>query len=87
MLNRWIERLIVRKAPTQTVCNMTEAGPALKGCFPAADIASTVDIAFEDKTYKTMVGYKDYLAHTYGDYMQLPPVEQRVTHHFEAWWL
>jgi lipopolysaccharide cholinephosphotransferase len=37
--------------------------------------------------YKTMVGYKDYLEHTYGDYMTLPPIEQRVTHQFEAWWL
>ena len=86
-LNRWIERLIVLPEPTDTVCNMTEAGPKLKGCFPAADIASSVDIAFEGRTYKTMVGYKDYLERTYGDYMTLPPVEQRVTHHFEAWWL
>ena len=41
----------------------------------------------EGKTYKTMVGYKDYLERTYGDYMTLPPVEQRVTHKFEAYWL
>lgn len=69
------------------VCNMTEAGPTTaRSCFPAADIASSVDIAFENRTYKTMVGYKNYLSHTYGDYMQLPPEDQRVTHHFEAYW-
>jgi len=66
---------------------MTEAGPSLNGCFPAEAIASQVDIAFEDRTYKTMVGFKEYLTRTYGDYMTLPPVEKRVTHHFEAWWL
>lgn len=66
---------------------MTEAGPKLKGCFPAEDIASSVEIDFEGKKYKTMVGYKDYLERTYGDYMTLPPVEQRVTHKFEAYWL
>ena len=87
MLNRWIERLIVLKEPTSTVCNMTEAGPRIKGCFPAEDIASQVDIDFEGRQYKTMVGYRDYLERTYGDYMQLPPEDQRVTHKFEAYWL
>lgn len=86
-LNRMIRKLIVRKESSQYVCHMTEAGPGVKSCFPAEDIASSVDIAFEGKTYKTMVGYKDYLERTYGDYMTLPPVEQRVTHHFEAYWL
>lgn len=86
-IRKMIRKLIVLDTPTQTVCNMTEAGPSIKGCFPADDIASQVDILFEGKTYKTMVGYKDYLTRTYGDYMTLPPVEQRVTHHFEAYWL
>lgn len=86
MLERWIARLVVRTEATRTVCNMTEAGPGLKGCFAAGDIATAVDIRFEDRTYKTMVGYKDYLTRTYGDYLTLPPVEQRVTHKFEAWW-
>ena len=85
-ISRLIQTLIVLEKPTHTVCNMTEAGPTIKGCFPAEDIASSVDIEFEGKTYKTMVGYKDYLERTYGDYMTLPPVEQRVTHHFEAYW-
>lgn len=85
-IERKIRRLIVLTEPTHTVCNMTEAGPKMKGCFPAEDIDSSVDIEFEGKTYKTMVGYKDYLERTYGDYMTLPPVEQRVTHHFEAYW-
>ncbi len=86
-LNRMIRKLIVRKEPTQYVCNMTEAGLGAKHCFPAKDIASTVNIKFEDRIYKTMVGYKDYLSCTYGDYMKLPPVEQRVTHQFTAYWL
>ena len=86
-IERRIRKLIVLEKPTRTVCNMTEAGPKMKGCFSAEDIASSVDIEFEGKIYKTMVGYKDYLERTYGDYMTLPPVEQRVTHHFEAYWL
>ena len=85
-INKMIRELIVRKEPTATVCNMTEAGPKVSGCFPATDIATSVDIEFEGKLYKTMVGYRDYLERTYGDYMTLPPVEQRVTHQFEAYW-
>ena len=86
-IERKIRQLIVLAEPTHTVCNMTEAGPGIKGCFPAEDIASSVDILFEGKTYKTMIGYRDYLERTYGDYMTLPPEDQRVTHKFEAYWL
>ena len=85
LINKIIKILIINKKPTNLVCNMTEAGPKIKGCFPAEDIAKAVDIEFEGKTYKTMVGYRDYLERTYGDYMTLPPVEQRVTHKFEAY--
>ena len=63
-IERKIRQLIVLTEPTHTVCNMTEAGPKMKGCFPAEDIASSVDIEFEGKQYKTMVGYKDYLERT-----------------------
>ena len=87
MIERWIRQLIVHKTPTATLCNMTEAGPKMKGCFPAEDMATVVDMPFEDRTYKAMVGYRDYLEHTYGDYMALPPEDQRVTHKFEAYWL
>ena len=86
-LDRLIDRVIHVGEPTHTVCNMTEAGPGIKGCLPAEDVVSMVDIGFEGRTYKTMVGYRDYLSRTYGDYMQLPPEDQRVTHQFEAYWL
>ena len=80
-----IERLVVRREPTAWMCNMTEAGPAISGCLPAELLADWVDIPFEDRTYKTMVGYKRYLELTYGDYMTPPPLDQRQTHQFKAW--
>lgn len=87
MLNRQIEQLIVRREPTNTLCHMTEAGPSIKGCFPVEDMASYIDLPFEDRVYKAMAGYDDHLHRTYGDYMQLPPEDQRVTHQFKAYWL
>ena len=87
MIDKMIRKLIVRREPTDTLCHMTEAGPTTpKGCFPAADMKQTMDMRFEDRTYKVMIGYDDYLRRTYGDYMQLPPEDQRVTHQFETYW-
>ena len=85
LINRWLRSIAFRKEPTQTVCNMTEMGPSIKGCFSAQAISSSIDIEFEGKRYKTMAGYKEYLEKTYGDYMTLPPVEKRQTHKFEAY--
>lgn len=87
MLNHWIKNLIERKAPTNTLCHMTEAGPSVKGCFPAKDMEEYIDLPFEDRVYKAMAGYDDHLRRTYGDYMQLPPEDQRTTHQFEAYWV
>lgn len=36
---------------------------------------------FEDKKFRVPAGYHEILTKTYGDYMQLPPPEQQVTHH------
>jgi len=87
MINRCINHLIVQREPTNTLCNMTEAGPSIRGCFPAEDMKEMIDMPFEDRTYKVMCGYDDHLRHTYGDYMTLPPEDQRVTHQFKAYWL
>lgn len=43
--------------------------------------ASSVDVRFEGSLFPAPVGYDEYLTDTYGDYMQLPPLEKRITHH------
>ena len=52
-----------------------------------SDFESFVELEFEGGYYKAMAGYDDYLRCIYGDYMELPPEENRVSHHtFEAYW-
>lgn len=40
-----------------------------------------VKIEFEGELFWAPVGYDEFLSDTYGNYMELPPVEKRVTHH------
>lgn len=42
---------------------------------------SFIQKEFEGREYPVPVGYDAWLKTFYGDYMQLPPVEKRVTHH------
>ena len=44
-----------------------------------------VFVEFEGYQMPTYSCYKSYLTNMYGDYMQLPPVEKRVTHDMEAY--
>lgn len=56
-------------------------------CVPASAFASFVDVDFEGRTAKALVGWDMYLRNVFGDYMQLPPVEKRCSgHEFSAWW-
>lgn len=68
------------------VCNLT-SGNGYKSCFKRTSMSQSIDVCFEGKLYKTMVGYDEYLTMTYGDYMQFPPLEKQVSHHdFQAFY-
>lgn len=41
----------------------------------------TIELEFEGRLYKAPKDYDLILRQTYGNYMQLPPVEKRITHH------
>ena len=56
---------------------------------PKSNFSEATEVLFEGGAYPAPIGYPDYLARLYGnDYMELPPVEKRRTHHtFKAYWL
>lgn len=56
-------------------------------CVPASAFASFVELEFEGRRAKALAGWHIYLRNVFGNYMQLPPPEKRITHHsFKAYW-
>ena len=39
-----------------------------------------IDVAFENKKYKAIANYDEYLTIHYGDYLKLPPKSERIVH-------
>lgn len=63
-------------------------GLSQKRPFAKSVFGHLVDYPFEDRRFMGFENYDDYLRNGYGDYMQLPPEEKRVSHHhFEAYWI
>lgn len=50
-------------------------------------MASLFDIEFEGRYYKAIADWDYYLGLAYGDYMQLPPEEQRIPYHSGVYYL
>lgn len=50
-------------------------------------LGKTIKVQFENKKYCVPAGYDAWLKQIFGDYMKLPPIEKRVSHHdFEMFW-
>lgn len=85
----WSKRIIklARKysyAQNETVgCFSWGYGPRER--MPKKVAEEYIDLDFEGMKVKGFKNYDLVLTNIYGDYMQLPPVEKRITHSFKAW--
>lgn len=61
-------------------------GLAKKGwTLSKSQYESTSRMLFEGKEFSVMDCWDEYLTFWYGDYMRIPPEEERVTHCYKAW--
>ncbi|GBG97258.1 LicD family protein [Lactococcus termiticola] len=54
-------------------------------CFDKAIFEAYEDVAFEELTVRKLVNHDSYLKALYGDYMTLPPEDERVNHSYYQW--
>lgn len=95
-------RLLLKALPWSLFCNLVEKNQKRYAAIETGYVGNFSDqtrmictisavkdycmVEFEGKTYKAPCGYDEWLRSIYGDYMELPPKENRVSHHvFEAY--
>lgn len=57
-----------------------------KEVFPKAWLQGTKTFLYEGMEVDLPSGYDEYLRQYYGDYMQLPPEEKRISHHMKTYY-
>lgn len=70
---------------TNTVANMAWVGVTHGRWIPITDFENLTTLEFEGYQFNAIPHYHDYLSGLYGDYMQLPPEDKRVTHASRVW--
>ncbi|MDO4982688.1 MAG: LicD family protein [Eubacteriales bacterium] len=58
-----------------------------KDVYPAEYFDGYTELTFEGKKYMVFARYDDILTWRYGNYMELPPVEQRHAHNINAYYI
>ena len=77
----------IQKAYINNDFDSLEYGAVICGAYrekeimPKDHFVPYCDMTFENHTFKAIANYDKYLSKIFGNYMQLPPENQRVTHH------
>ena len=55
-------------------------------CVSKSVFEKSILVNFEGEVFSAPQGYKEYLTHRFGDYMQVPPESERQSHGTQAYW-
>lgn len=84
---RSLDRYAAKADSSGRVTNLSMVSDDLIGFhFPAAWFEDLTEYPFEGRRFLGFAAYDRYLTEVYGDYMTLPPIEQRETHFVTAFW-
>ncbi len=95
LFRRINSRAIAKKIDKISQNNKKESNKVYIGLSPAGekDLFATewfkevIELEFEGRKYMAPIGYDELLKHRYGDYMCLPPENQRKSNHsYSAYW-
>ena len=60
-------------------------GDNIESYLLKSELEPAEKVQFEGKSFNAAAGWKQYLTRLYGDYMQLPPEKDRISHDFKAY--
>lgn len=69
--------------PTKLINSANSGNGYFKEILKKEWVLNTKPMEFEDITMPGIENYDEYLKYLYGDYMTIPPLEDRVTHEFK----
>ena len=72
-----------KKETSQKACLGGAYG--IKECMPKHIFENRIRLEFEGRLFWASKDYESYLSRLYGEYMQLPSIEQRRIHSVDAW--
>lgn len=76
-IDKWVPLPLVYCSNYMQYLGEIKAGTYVK----PNELTTLIDMEFEDMRAMVPKRYDTYLSRQYGDYMKLPPVEKRVSHH------
>ena len=73
-----------KKLPFENADYVAHVPTSKRYRFPKKLFDDTVDVSFEGELFKAPHDYDAYLSILYGNYMCLPPIDERVSHNIQA---